>query len=126
MNESENIQIIFSPVSSAEISALPKDLQLEILAEFNVIQPNFVEKNSDKFGVMKSEARTLFRYRTREYRIYFEQRDEGLYIQRVIHKNTLKDFLFRSNVQLAEDEELQKNPNFWKMIDHPESGNPKN
>ncbi|MEM9444554.1 MAG: hypothetical protein AAGA18_04300 [Verrucomicrobiota bacterium] len=119
MNETDGFEIVFTPVSSAEISSLPKKLQLEILEQFNVLQPNFVEESPETFGRMTKDTRSIYRYRAEDYRIYFEKKDDGLIIHRVIHKNTLKDFLFRSNVPIAEDEELQKNPNFWAMIDQP-------
>jgi len=114
-------QIIFTPVSSAEMSALPKALQLKILSEFQVLTPNFLEENPDAFGKMKRDEGELFRYRTGDYRIYFEQTDEGLLVHRVLHANTLKDFYYRSQLPVAEDEELQNNPNFWKLIDRPEA-----
>jgi mRNA-degrading endonuclease RelE of RelBE toxin-antitoxin system len=110
-------QIIFTPISSAEMSALPKVLQLEILSEFQVLTPDFVKDNPEKFGEVREGKRVLYRYRTKDYRIYFEKTDEGLTIQRVLHKNSLKDFLFRSKLPVSEDEELQSNPAFWALID---------
>ncbi|MDR2463883.1 MAG: type II toxin-antitoxin system RelE/ParE family toxin [Verrucomicrobiales bacterium] len=113
-------QIIFTPVSSAEMSALPKMLQLEILSEFQVLTPDFLDANPDKFGVVRDGQRVLYRYRAKDYRIYFEKTDGGLGIQRVLHKNSLKDFFFRSKLPVSEDEELQGNPAFWALIDAPE------
>jgi hypothetical protein len=43
----------------------------------------------------------------------------------VLHKNTLDDFLFRSNLPLSEDEAAGKSKTFWKLIDEGEkSGRP--
>jgi len=112
-------QIVFTTVSSAEMSALPKTLQLEILSEFQFLNPNFVDENPEKFGVIRQNERSLYRYRTRDYRIYFEKKDEGLLIHRVLNKNSLKDFLFRSKLPVSEDEALQTNPAFWELIDSP-------
>jgi mRNA-degrading endonuclease RelE of RelBE toxin-antitoxin system len=110
-------QIIFTPVSSAEMTALPKLLQLEILDEFQAFSPDYMEKNPDKFGLISQGGRSLYRFRATDYRIYFEKREEGLLVHRVLNKNSLKDFFYRSQLPVAEDEELQKNPNFWAMID---------
>ena len=71
----------------------------------------------EKFGKLHREKRNLYRYRTKEYRIYFERTDAGLLIHRVLHKNTLKDFFFRTKLPLGEDEMLQKAPEFWELID---------
>jgi mRNA-degrading endonuclease RelE of RelBE toxin-antitoxin system len=114
-------QIIFTSTSSAEMTALPKMLQLEILDEFKAFSPDYVEKNPDKFGVITKQDRTLYRFRATDYRIYFEKTEEGLLVQRVLNKNSLKDFFYRSQLPVAEDEELQKNPHFWAMIDSSKS-----
>ncbi|MEM6883503.1 MAG: hypothetical protein AAF571_00620 [Verrucomicrobiota bacterium] len=113
-------QINFNDISSAEMSLLPKMLQIEILMEFQVLTPDFINEHPDRFGTLNREDRTLFRYRTNEYRIYFEKSDKGLQIHRVLHKNTMKDFLFRTNLPLAEDEILQDHPGFWELIDSPQ------
>ncbi len=114
---SQPFQIIFTPTSSAEMSALPKLLQLEILAEFEVLTPDFVRDKPETFGRITQGDRSLFRFRTKDYRIYFERTADGLVIHRVLNKNSLKDFLYRSRLPVSEDEALAENPNFWRMID---------
>jgi mRNA-degrading endonuclease RelE of RelBE toxin-antitoxin system len=110
-------QIVFNDRSAAELASLPKPLQLQILAEFNFLPEDLEKADAEKFGKLRREKRELYRYRTKEYRIYFERTDAGLLIHRVLHKNTLKDFLFRTKLPLAEDEQLQKAPEFWELID---------
>ncbi len=110
-------QIIFNDRSAAEIAHLPKMLQLQILSEFNFLPEDLDKADPEKFGKLHREKRNLYRYRTKEYRIYFERIDAGLLIHRVLHKNTLKDFLFRTKLPMAEDEMLQKVPEFWELID---------
>lgn len=114
------MQIVFTPVSSAEMSQLPKLLQLEVLDQFHVLTPNFFEEHPDLFGIIREGNRTLYRYRAKDYRIYFEKKDNALTVHRVLHRNTLKDFIFRSSLPGLEDEQLQQNPQFWKMIDDPD------
>jgi mRNA-degrading endonuclease RelE of RelBE toxin-antitoxin system len=110
-------QIVFNDRSAAELAALPKTLQLQILSEFNFLPEDLESADSEKFGRLKRENRNLYRYRAKEYRIYFERKEDGLFIHRVLHKNTLKDFFFRTKMPMAEDEMLQKTPAFWEMID---------
>ncbi len=117
-----SFQIIFSPASSAEITQLPTPLQVEVLREFDVLTSDFLEKHPDRFGIVRRPDRTLYRYRADEYRIYFEKTEKGLIIHRVLHKNSLKDFAFRSQLPLSEDEVLAENPKFWELINSGETG----
>lgn len=110
-------QVIFNDTSAAEMSALPKELQLQILSEFNFLPKDLEQMDSEKFGKLAREGRQLFRYRTKDYRIYFEAKKEALYVHRVLHRNSLKDFLYRSKLPTGEDETLQKSAEFWEMID---------
>ena len=38
-------------------------------------------------------------------------------VHRILSRNTLKDFLYRSGLKVHEDEALQQNPKFWEMIE---------
>ncbi|MDA0858244.1 MAG: hypothetical protein O2804_03180 [Verrucomicrobia bacterium] len=116
-----SFQIIFTPASSAEITQLPTPLQVEVLREFDVLTSDFLEKHPDRFGIVRRPDRTLYRYRAGEYRIYFEKTSPGLVIHRVLHKNSLKDFAFRSQLPLSEDEVLAENPKFWELINSSDS-----
>ena len=113
-------QIIFNELSAAEISALPKKLQLELLAEFQILPEDLDRLNSERFGVIQREGKKLYRYRAKDYRIYFAKTDEGIRVHRVLHKNTFRDFLFRSKLPMAEDDQLGKNREFWKLIEQGE------
>jgi mRNA-degrading endonuclease RelE of RelBE toxin-antitoxin system len=109
-------QITFSDISAAEMAALPKTQQLALLSEFQVA-PEDLAEGSAKFGRISRKGRTLYRYRTGDYRIYFEKVNDGILVRCILHKNTLKDFVFRSQLPVAEDELLAENPKFWDLID---------
>ncbi len=113
-------QIIFNELSAAEISALPKKLQLDLLAEFQILPEDLGHLDSKRFGVIEREGKKLYRYRAKDYRIYFEKTDEGVTVHRVLHKNTFRDFLFRSKLPMAEDDQLGKTREFWKLIEQGE------
>ena len=110
-------QIIFTPSSAAELSKLPKDLQLYILGEFRGLPQEVMSTELEQFGKLERSGHILHRYRVGDYRIYFEKHDLGVLVHRILSKNTLKDFLFRSRLPLGdEDEALQSNPKFWELI----------
>jgi hypothetical protein len=35
----------------------------------------------------------------------------------VLHKNTIRDFLFRSKLPMTEDDQVGQHKAFWKLID---------
>ncbi len=113
-------QIIFNELSAAEMSALSKTMQLSLLSEFQILPADLDHLDDQKFGVIEREGKKLYRYRAKDYRIYFEKSDEGLTIHRVLHKNTFRDFLFRSKLPMAEDDQLGKTREFWKLIEQGE------
>jgi hypothetical protein len=94
-------QIVFNEISAAEMAKIPKKLQLELLAEFQFLPENLDHLDSKAFGVIEREGKKLYRYRA-------------------LHKNTIGDFLFRSKLPLAEDEQLEQSTGFWKLIEEGE------
>ena len=119
-------QFIFNEISAAEMSALPTELQLDILAEFQLLPEDLEELDPARFGKISRGGKTLYRFHAKDFRIYFEQAPEGVTIHRVLHKNTLRDFLFRSSLPMGEeDQTLSEKPGFWKLIAEGESARKK-
>ena len=114
------LQIVFNEISAAEMSALPKEMQLDLLAEFQFLPEDLENLDAEKFGVVERDGKRLFRYRAKEYRIYFEQTPEGITVHRVLHKNTIRDFLFRAKLPMTEDDQLSQREAFWKLIEEGE------
>ena len=110
-------QIIFNPTSAAELARMPKELQLEILGQFRGLPQEVMSTELERFGKLERDGKTLHRFRLGDYRIYFERHELGLVVHRILSRNTLKDFLYRSNLPGAEDEALEQNPKFWELID---------
>ncbi len=110
-------QIIFNPTSAAELSRMPKELQLQILGEFRGLPQQVMTKELEHFGKMERAGKTLHRFRLGDYRVYFERHELGLVVHRILSRNTLKDFLYRSSLPVGEDEALERNPKFWELIE---------
>ncbi len=98
---------------------MPRELQLNILGDFRGLPQKIMSTDLDRFGFGKLEraGKTLHRFRLGDYRVYFERHDLGIVVHRILNRNTLKDFLFRSSLPTGEDEALQENPKFWEMIE---------
>jgi len=110
-------QIIFNPTSAGELSRMPKELQLHILGEFRGLPQQIMTTDLERFGKLERSGRTLHRFRLGDYRVYFERHELGIVVHRILNRNSLKDFLFRSNLPTGEDEALQQNPKFWELIE---------
>ena len=109
-------QIIFNPTSAGELARMPKDLQLQVLGQFRGL-PQELQRESPHFGTLARNGRSLTRYRLGDYRLYFERHPLGIVVHRILSRNTLKDFLYRSSLPTGEDEQLQDNPRFWELIE---------
>lgn len=110
-------QIIFNPVSASELARMPKELQLEILGEFRGLPQEVMSTDLERFGRLRRGGKTLHRFRLGDYRVYFEKHELGIVVHRILSKNTLRDFKFRSSFPMAEDEALQDDPRFWGLIE---------
>jgi len=110
-------QIIFTPISAAEVARMPKELQLQILGEFRGLPQQVIGTELDDFGKLERGGRILHRFRIGDFRVYFERHELGVLVHRILSKNTLKDFFYRSGLKVEEDEALQQNPKFWEMIE---------
>ena len=110
-------QIVFNEISAAEMAALPKEMQLDLLAEFQFLPEDLDDLKTANFGSVERDGKKLFRYRAKDYRIYFDRSPEGITVYRVLHKNTIRDFLFRTKLPMNEDDQLGQQKGFWKLID---------
>ncbi|HEX4122892.1 MAG TPA: hypothetical protein VH619_19930 [Verrucomicrobiae bacterium] len=119
-------QIIFNPTSAAELGRMPRELQLQILGEFRGLPREMLKSDFHHFGHLERAGKTLHRFRIGDYRVYFERHELGIVVHRILSRNTLKDFLFRSSLPTGEDEALQENPKFWEMIESSRMTTPRN
>lgn len=111
------LQIVFNEISAAEISQLGTLEQLELLDEFKVSEQDLDRLNDERFGRIERDGKTLYRFRARDHRFYFEVVEGAVIVHRVLHKGTFSDFLYRSRMPLSEDEQLAKSRHFWQLID---------
>ncbi|MEN3940059.1 type II toxin-antitoxin system RelE/ParE family toxin [Prosthecobacter sp. SYSU 5D2] len=113
------LQIVFNDISAAELSHLPTQIQFQILEALNIQSGDLGEQTlAEKFGLLERGKKKLYRCRAGDYRIYFAVNEGDVRIHRVLHKNTLTDFLYRSNLPGGgEDEALSQSKHFWQLID---------
>ena len=110
-------QIAFNEISAAEVSAIPA---LELLQLFNGFQVDAdCLKDNPSDSRLERNGRRIYRFRSQDYRIYFTvENEETVVVQRVLHADSLKDFLFRSGMGGdSEDVSLGNSRSFWQLID---------
>ena len=95
---------------------MPRPVQLELIDGFEVLPQDF-EQADEKFGQLTRGGRKIYRYRVKDYRIYFERSGEIIHVRCILNKNTLKDFMYRSKLPISEDKLLEEDPKFWKMLE---------
>jgi mRNA-degrading endonuclease RelE of RelBE toxin-antitoxin system len=110
-------QIVFTPTAATELARMPKELQLQILGDFRGLPQQVLGTELEEFGKLEQGGRVLHRFRLGDYRVYFERHELGVLVHRILSRNTLKDFLYRSGLKVGEDEALQENPKFWELIE---------
>ena len=113
------LQIVFNKISAAEVSSIPTLEQLDLLGDFQVSESTLQTLDDARFGKMEKDGKILYRYVAKDYRIYFEVIEGKVIVHRVLHANSLNDFLFRTNISptAGEDEILSQSKHFWKLID---------
>lgn len=113
------LQIVFNKISAAEVSSIPTLEQLDLLGDFQVSESTLQTLDDARFGKMEKDGKILYRYVAKDYRIYFEVIESKVIVHRVLHANSLNDFLFRTNISptAGEDEILSQSKHFWKLID---------
>lgn len=119
-------QIIFNPISASELAKMPRELQLNILGEFRGLPHEVMKSDLQHFGKLERHGKILHRFRLGDYRVYFERHDLGVVVHRILSRNTLKDFLFRSSLPTGEDKALEENPKFWELIEAAKVGSDTN
>ncbi len=121
------LQIVFNEISAAEISALDTLDQLKVFEQFQVSEKTLQNIDGEKFGRLEHNGKTLYRFCSDDYRIYFEVIDGKVVVHRVLNKNSFRDFLFRANLSsLSEDEQLSNSKSFWKLIEEGQNARRKN
>ena len=110
-------QIVLSDSTANELAQLDKLEQLEVVGEFSRLRREAIRPGRGGVGEIRKGNRTLYRSRFKEYRIYFEKKDEQLVVHHVLNSNTLRDFFVRSNLDVQNDDEFEESAKFWKFIE---------
>ena len=110
-------QVNFSEQSMKELNKLDVIAQMGLVEFITSITQEQLDKPSDELGCFKRKNTTFYRVRANEFRIYFELRDDNIYAQYILHKNTLADFIFRTKLPANEEFLAEQEDSFWKYLE---------
>jgi len=69
-----------------------------------------------RFGTIERKGKKLYRYRSKDYRIYFEVSNNNVIVHRVLNRNTAHDAGGAGAHERHEDEALGESKHFWNLI----------
>lgn len=111
-------QVTFSEQSIIEINKLSPDEQMHLIETLSAINPAEIEKGGVDFGKFQRDGKTFYRLRPKDYRIYFEIKDQNnVFCHYILHSHTFSDFLFRFKLPVTEDQMIEQNQTFWKYLE---------
>lgn len=113
-------QIIFNKISAAEMGALPRMLQMDILAAVDEIPEKPETGEDERLKVFERDGRQLIRLRAKDHRIYLERTAEGVLVHRVLSRNSLGDFLYRSGLPTGDEDEAESGRLVWQLVEEGE------
>lgn len=100
------------------MARIPTLEQLDLMEDFQVTESQLANKSDPRFGRLRKDGKLLYRFLTKDYRVYFEVQNNHVIVHRVLHKNTFVDFLYRTNLAgEVEDAALEECSPFWQLID---------
>jgi len=110
-------QLTFSDQSMQELNALSQREQLNLVDQLSSLTDEFLLSDSDRIGRFQRGGKTFYRFRAGEFRSYFTRDGETLACHCILHKNTLKDFIFRCKLPVRDEQLLEKDQSFWQYLE---------
>lgn len=110
----------------SKLNQLDTRSQMMLVEIFSNLTQDQLDNPVDEVGRFHRNGKTYYRVRAGEFRIYFEQNNEGLFAHYVLHKNTLSDFVFRFKLPITEEFMIEQHDSFWKYLESVRGNNDAN
>lgn len=112
-------QVTFSDQSIMELNKLQPEEQMLLIETLSGIHPEeLLHKKSTELGKIHRDGKIFYRLRPKDYRIYFEIKEDGiLFCHYILHQHTFSDFLFRFKLPVTEEQMIEQNHTFWGYIE---------
>lgn len=110
-------QVTFSDQSLHELNKLDKLAQLDVIDPLGGLNAAVLAQPREPLGRFSREGRTYYRLRSGDYRFYFELTGDTLFVNWILHKNSLEDFLFRTKLPVSDQQLFEQHSKFWKYLE---------
>jgi mRNA interferase RelE/StbE len=110
-------QVNFSEQSMSVLNKLEKWDQMPLIEKLCSLTAKDLKENEEDLGRFQRDGKSLYRLRVGEYRIYFEEQVETLYVHYFLSQHSLTDFLFRFKFPLTDEQIVEQHQSFWKYLD---------
>ena len=89
-------QITFSDTGTTEFAKLSKKEQLEFFQLFQITEEEIANASEEGNLQKNPQQKNAYRFRLKDFRIYFRKTHCSLEILHIVKKNTWKDFFVRA------------------------------
>ena len=110
-------QLTFSDQSMQELNVLSQREQLILVDQLSSLTDEILSSESDRIGRFQRSGVVFYRLRTSDFRCYFTKTDDLLACHCILHKNSLKDFIFRCKLPVKDEQLLEKDQSFWQYLE---------
>lgn len=111
-------QVTFSDQSILELNKLDPEEQMKLIEKLSSIQTDELESGSSDVGSFQRDGKTFYRLRPKDFRIYFEIKEEDiLFCHYILPQHTLSDFIFRFKLPISDEQMLEQHQSFWKYLE---------
>lgn len=111
-------EVNFSPQSMGELNKLSKHKQLLLIDQMSKLSPAVLTNPTKAYGVINRNGKNLYRFRTDDYRIYFEIINTALYSHYILLPHTWTDFVVRFKLPIREEIMIENDQSFWKYLEN--------
>jgi hypothetical protein len=110
-------QVTFSEQGMRELNKLTTLAQLAVIEPISRLTPADLANPHEPLGRFSRGGQLLYRLRAGDFRFYFEVRGDTLHTHYILHKASLEDFLFRTNLPVSEQQLFEQHSKFWKYLE---------
>jgi mRNA interferase RelE/StbE len=111
-------QVTFSEQAMREINRVDKLTQLTLLEPVSNVKPEDLAHPREPLSKFHRQGQTFYRLRAGDHRFYFKFQDSTIFVQYILHKNSLEDFLLRNKLPVSEQQLIEQHSKFWVYLEN--------